>query len=67
MAKSVLHALLPSTNKALGLILVSRDDTTYDTDFAMYSSLFIGSPTVYMTYHSAQLCILWHCEGRQKY
>ena len=31
----------PSGLKALGLILMSRDDTTYDTDFAMYYSLCI--------------------------
>ena len=30
----------PSGLKALGLILVSRDDTTYDMDFAMYYSLY---------------------------
>jgi hypothetical protein len=31
----------PSGIKALWLILVSRDDTAYDTDFAMYYSLYI--------------------------
>ena len=31
----------PSGIKALWLILVSRDDTAYDTDFAMYYSLCI--------------------------
>ena len=33
----------PSGLKALGLILMSRDDTTYDTDFAMYYSLYINN------------------------
>jgi hypothetical protein len=31
----------PSGLKALWMILVSRDDTAYDTDFAMYYFLFI--------------------------
>ena len=31
----------PSGVKALWMILVSRDDTAYDTDFVMYYSLFI--------------------------
>ena len=30
----------PSGLKALWMILVSRDDTAYDTDFAMYYSLY---------------------------
>jgi hypothetical protein len=30
----------PSGLKALWMILVSRDDTTYDKDFAMYYSLY---------------------------
>ena len=30
----------PSGVKALWMILVSRDDTAYDTDFAMYYSLY---------------------------
>jgi hypothetical protein len=31
----------PSGLKALWMILVSQDDTAYDTDFDMYYSLFI--------------------------
>ena len=38
----------PSGIKALGLILMSRDDTTYDTDFAMYYSLYISFLIVYI-------------------
>ena len=32
----------PSGIKALWMILVSRDNTAYDTDFAMYYSLYIS-------------------------
>jgi hypothetical protein len=40
MAKSVSYAVSPSDLKALWMILVSRDDTAYDMDFAMYYSLY---------------------------
>ena len=40
MAKSVSYAVSPSGLKALWMILVSRDDTAYDMDFAMYYSLY---------------------------
>ena len=33
MAKSISYAVSPSTN------IIPRDDTAYDTDFAMYNSL----------------------------
>ena len=36
-----LHQYHPSGLKALWMILVSRDDTAYDTDFAMYYSQYI--------------------------
>ena len=48
MAKSVSYAVSctldqyhPSDLKTLWMILASRDDTAYDTDFAMYYSLYI--------------------------
>jgi hypothetical protein len=46
MAKSVSYAISPWGLKALWMILVSRDDTAYDTDFAMYYSLY--KYTLYM-------------------
>ena len=38
----------PTGLKAPGLILVSRDDMSYDTDFAMYYSLYIAKVTQFI-------------------
>ena len=39
ICRIILDQYHPSGLKALWMILVSRDDTAYDTDFAMYYSL----------------------------